>query len=126
MLPPVLLAVLLLVLHPVFLSVLYPALLAVLLKADAARIDAIVNTIGFPLVGGPAGSMEGARQQEVSRDILTRKDVPYIVAAPLLIQGAPISLSLSFFSFFHCCCICWLAEFYQHHFIISWCCHYQH
>ena len=28
---------------------------------EAASVDAIVNTIGFPLVGGPAGSMEAGR-----------------------------------------------------------------
>ena len=44
-------------------------------------------TIGFPLVGGPAGSMEGGRQIEVSKEILMSKNVPYFVAAPLLIQG---------------------------------------
>lgn len=69
---------------------------------DLARVDVFVNTIGFPLVGGkllllccylsnacalgPAGSMEGGRQIEVARDILTSKNVPYIVSAPLLIQ----------------------------------------
>ncbi|GFR42159.1 hypothetical protein Agub_g3011 [Astrephomene gubernaculifera] len=56
------------------------------LKRDAVRVDAIVSTIGFPLVGGPAGSMEGGRQAEVAKAILTSKDVPYMVAAPLLIQ----------------------------------------
>ena len=56
------------------------------LKDDAVKIDAIVSTIGFPLVGGPAGSMEGGRQVEVAKRILTAKNVPYIVAAPLLIQ----------------------------------------
>ena len=45
-----------------------------------------MNTIGFPLVGGPAGSMEGGRQIDVSREILSVKNIPYIVAAPLLIQ----------------------------------------
>jgi hypothetical protein len=30
--------------------------------------------------------MEGGRQTEVSKAILSRKDVPYVVAAPLLIQ----------------------------------------
>lgn len=30
--------------------------------------------------------MEGGRQAEVSKAILGRKDVPYVVAAPLLIQ----------------------------------------
>ncbi|MBC6418068.1 MAG: magnesium chelatase subunit H [Prochloron sp. SP5CPC1] len=52
----------------------------------AVKVDAIVSTIGFPLVGGPAGSMEAGRQVEVAQGILTEKNVPYIVAAPLLIQ----------------------------------------
>ena len=50
------------------------------------RVDAVVSTIGFPLVGGPAGTMEGGRQAEVAKEILSSKDVPYFVAAPLLIQ----------------------------------------
>jgi len=37
-------------------------------------------------VGGPAGSMEAGRQVEVATRILKAKNVPYIVAAPLLIQ----------------------------------------
>ncbi len=56
------------------------------LSKDAVKVDAIVSTIGFPLVGGPAGSMEAGRQIEVAKRILTAKNVPYIVAAPLLIQ----------------------------------------
>ena len=56
------------------------------LKDDAVKVDAIVSTIGFPLVGGPAGSMEAGRQVEVAKRILTAKNIPYIVAAPLLIQ----------------------------------------
>jgi magnesium chelatase subunit H len=56
------------------------------LSAEAVEVDAIVSTIGFPLVGGPAGSMEAGRQVEVAKRILTAKNVPYIVAAPLLIQ----------------------------------------
>ncbi|MDJ0617769.1 MAG: cobaltochelatase subunit CobN [Calothrix sp. MO_192.B10] len=56
------------------------------LSPDAVQVDAIVSTIGFPLVGGPAGSMEAGRQVEVAKRILTAKNVPYIVAAPLLIQ----------------------------------------
>ncbi|AVH67453.1 magnesium chelatase subunit H [Nostoc sp. 'Peltigera membranacea cyanobiont' N6] len=56
------------------------------LFSEAVKVDAIVSTIGFPLVGGPAGSMEGGRQIEVAKRILTAKNVPYIVAAPLLIQ----------------------------------------
>ncbi|MFN6563677.1 MAG: magnesium chelatase subunit H [Nostoc sp. ChiSLP01] len=56
------------------------------LSTEAVKVDAMVSTIGFPLVGGPAGSMEAGRQVEVAKRILTAKNVPYIVAAPLLIQ----------------------------------------
>jgi magnesium chelatase subunit H len=56
------------------------------LSAEAVSVDAIVSTIGFPLVGGPAGSMEAGRQVEVAGRILQAKNVPYLVAAPLLIQ----------------------------------------
>jgi magnesium chelatase subunit H len=52
----------------------------------AVEVDAIVSTIGFPLVGGPAGSMEAGRQVDVAKRILSAKNVPYIVSAPLLIQ----------------------------------------
>ena len=57
------------------------------LSRDAIKVDAIVSTIGFPLVGGPAGTMEGGRQADVAKAILTAKNVPYVVAAPLLIQA---------------------------------------
>ncbi|GAX76816.1 hypothetical protein CEUSTIGMA_g4262.t1 [Chlamydomonas eustigma] len=53
---------------------------------DAAEVDAVISTIGFPLVGGPAGSMEGGRQADIAKGILSSKNVPYVVAAPLLIQ----------------------------------------
>jgi magnesium chelatase subunit H len=56
------------------------------LSPEAAKVDAIVSTIGFPLVGGPAGSMEAGRQVDIAKGILGAKNVPYIVAAPLLIQ----------------------------------------
>ncbi|MBW4519112.1 MAG: magnesium chelatase subunit H [Scytolyngbya sp. HA4215-MV1] len=56
------------------------------LSAEAVKVDAIVSTIGFPLVGGPAGSMEAGRQVEVAKRILGAKNVPYFVSAPLLIQ----------------------------------------
>ncbi len=56
------------------------------LSEEAVKVDVIVSTIGFPLVGGPAGSMEAGRQIEVAKRILTAKNVPYFVAAPLLIQ----------------------------------------
>jgi magnesium chelatase subunit H len=56
------------------------------LSKEATTVDAIVSTIGFPLVGGPAGSMEAGRQVDVARRILSAKNVPYFVSAPLLIQ----------------------------------------
>jgi magnesium chelatase subunit H len=56
------------------------------LSGEAVKVDAVISTIGFPLVGGPAGSMEAGRQIEVAKRILTAKNIPYIVAAPLLIQ----------------------------------------
>ena len=56
------------------------------LSKEAVQVDAIVSTIGFPLVGGPAGSMEAGRQIEVAKRILSAKNIPYFVAAPLLIQ----------------------------------------
>ncbi|CAK9004155.1 Magnesium-chelatase subunit H (Mg-protoporphyrin IX chelatase subunit H), partial [Durusdinium trenchii] len=49
---------------------------------DAIHVDAVVNTIGFPLVGGPAGSMEGGRNSEIAKEILGSLNVPYFVAAP--------------------------------------------
>ena len=39
-------------------------------------------------IGGPAGSMKGGRQIEVAKEILSAKNVPYMIAAPLLIQSA--------------------------------------
>ncbi|MEB3247784.1 MAG: magnesium chelatase subunit H, partial [Merismopediaceae bacterium] len=56
------------------------------LNKNAVTVKAIVSTIGFPLVGGPAGSMEAGRQVEVAKRILTAKNIPYLIAAPLLIQ----------------------------------------
>jgi magnesium chelatase subunit H len=56
------------------------------LSNEAAKVDAVVSTIGFPLVGGPAGSMEAGRQIEVAKRILSAKNVTYVVSAPLLIQ----------------------------------------
>jgi magnesium chelatase subunit H len=53
---------------------------------EAVKVDAIVSTIGFPLVGGPAGSMAAGRQVEIATQILAAKNIPYIVSAPLLIQ----------------------------------------
>jgi magnesium chelatase subunit H len=56
------------------------------LSKEAVEVDAIVSTIGFPLVGGPAGSMEAGRQVDIAKKILIAKNIPYLIAAPLLIQ----------------------------------------
>lgn len=64
------------------------------LQRDAVLVDAVVSTIGFPLVGGPAGTMEGGRQADVAKGILTAKNVPYVIAAPLLIQVGLLMLML--------------------------------
>jgi magnesium chelatase subunit H len=56
------------------------------LSQGSVQVDAIINTIGFPLVGGPSGTMEGGRQIDIAKAILSSKNIPYIIAAPLLIQ----------------------------------------
>lgn len=56
------------------------------LTQGSVHVDAIINTIGFPLVGGPSGTMEGGRQIDIAKAILSSKNIPYIIAAPLLIQ----------------------------------------
>ena len=50
-------------------------------------VNAIVNTIGFPLVGGPAGAMEAGWNVALAQEILSSMNVPYIVATPLLLQS---------------------------------------
>lgn len=57
---------------------------------EATAVDAIVSTIGFPLVGGPAGSMEAGRNVDVASTLLDNMQVPYIVASPLLLQSIPM------------------------------------
>jgi len=55
----------------------------------AVVVDAIVNTVGFPLVGGPAGSMEAGRNVAAAEALLSSMNVPYVVASPLLLQSIP-------------------------------------
>ena len=47
-------------------------------SSKAVKVDAIINTIGFPLVGGPAGSMEAGRNVDVAKQLLRSMDVPYV------------------------------------------------
>ena len=49
-------------------------------------VDAIINTMGFPLVGGPAGSTKAGLTVAVARELLSKLDVPYMVASPLFVQ----------------------------------------
>ena len=50
-------------------------------------IDLLLNMMGFGLVGGPAGSTKPGTAAEARHEIMTKLDVPYIVAQPLLTQG---------------------------------------
>ena len=52
------------------------------LSSEAVKVDAIVSTIGFPLVGGPAGSMEAGRQVAVAKRILAAKNGPLCGVGP--------------------------------------------
>ncbi len=49
-------------------------------------VDLLINTMGFPLVGGPAGSSKAGLTVSVARDLLTKLDVPYMIATPLFVQ----------------------------------------
>ena len=57
-------------------------------EKDAATVDVIVSTIGFPLVGGPAGTMSAGRHVDVAQRLLSIKNVPYMVAGPLIVQDS--------------------------------------
>ncbi len=50
------------------------------------QVDLVINTMGFPLVGGPAGSIKAGLTTARARELLEKLDVPYIVAQPLFIQ----------------------------------------
>jgi magnesium chelatase subunit H len=59
-------------------------------SGEAVVVDGIVSSIGFPLVGGPAGSMEAGRNVDIASHLLQDMDVPYIVSSPLLLQSIPM------------------------------------
>ncbi len=50
------------------------------------NVDLLINTMGFPLVGGPAGSTKAGLTVNVARELLSKLDVPYIVSSPLFVQ----------------------------------------
>jgi magnesium chelatase subunit H len=50
------------------------------------RVDLLLNTMGFPIVGGPAGSTKPGHYRDKAAALLAALDVPYIVAQPLQMQ----------------------------------------
>ncbi|MBK9710682.1 MAG: magnesium chelatase subunit H [Kouleothrix sp.] len=50
------------------------------------RIDLLISTMGFPLVGGPAGSTKPGQYHEKASDLLAAIDVPYMIVQPLQMQ----------------------------------------
>jgi magnesium chelatase subunit H len=50
------------------------------------RVDVLINTMGFPIVGGPAGSTKPGHYRETATELLAALDAPYIVAQPLQMQ----------------------------------------
>ncbi len=52
-----------------------------------AKLDFICNTIGFALIGGPAGATQAGKSADIAREILSTIDVPYVVTQPLYMQN---------------------------------------
>lgn len=51
------------------------------------HVDLLINTMGFPIVGGPAGSTKPGHYQEKAAELLGGLDVPYMIAQPLQMQN---------------------------------------
>lgn len=49
-------------------------------------IDLLMSTMGFPLVGGPAGSTSPGKYHQTASDLLAALDVPYMIVQPLQMQ----------------------------------------
>ncbi len=49
-------------------------------------VDLVINTMGFSLVGGPAGASNAGQTTNLARELLSKLDTPYIVAQPLYVQ----------------------------------------
>lgn len=49
-------------------------------------VELILSTMGFPLVGGPAGSTKPGHYHQKASDMLAGIDVPYMIAQPLQMQ----------------------------------------
>ncbi len=51
------------------------------------RVDFLISTMGFAVVGGPAGSTRPGAHRDTSAAILSALDVPYMIAQPLQMQS---------------------------------------
>jgi len=51
------------------------------------KVDFVVSTMGFSVVGGPAGSTRPGANHDISVEIMSGIDVPYMMAQPLLMQS---------------------------------------
>jgi magnesium chelatase subunit H len=50
------------------------------------KVDLIINTMGFPIIGGPAGSTKPGQHRETAINLLAGIDVPYMIIQPLQMQ----------------------------------------
>ncbi|MCB0076330.1 MAG: magnesium chelatase subunit H [Anaerolineales bacterium] len=50
-------------------------------------VELLISTMGFPIVGGPAGTTKPGQYQHQASDLLAGLDVPYMVAQPLQMQS---------------------------------------
>ncbi len=50
------------------------------------RVDLIINTMGFPIIGGPAGSTKPGQYRDTAINLLAGIDAPYMVVQPLQMQ----------------------------------------
>lgn len=51
------------------------------------RVDFLISTMGFAVVGGPAGSTRPGAHRDTAAEILSALDVPYMIAQPLQMQS---------------------------------------
>lgn len=50
------------------------------------KVDLIINTMGFPIIGGPAGSTKPGQYRETAINLLAGIDAPYMIVQPLQMQ----------------------------------------
>ncbi|MFQ3683583.1 magnesium chelatase subunit H [Roseiflexus sp.] len=50
------------------------------------KVDLIINTMGFPIIGGPAGSTKPGQYRDTAINLLAGIDAPYMVVQPLQMQ----------------------------------------